>query len=203
MIQRRSIFAAVIAVVFGVLAGGVVVVAAPHDVPASVSGPLVASPDASASPIPTPSLTATPTPTPSATPKPKPKPSATSEPPAEAAPPPPPPATCTDNMLTCVNIARKAEGKAPLSANSALNATAQECAERMASSGEMTHTSGPTAGFSTWGENIAVGYGSVSSVFNAWMNSNGHRINILNSAYSQMGIGYVAKGNWWCQQFGG
>jgi len=52
------------------------------------------------------------------------------------------------------------------------------------------------------GENIAYGYGSQVAVFNAWMNSQGHRANILNSHYRYMGLGYVSSGNWWCQQFG-
>jgi uncharacterized protein YkwD len=105
-------------------------------------------------------------------------------------------------VLTCVNIARTSRGLSALRANSTLTASAQSCAERMAASGNMTHSSGPPSGFSTWGENIAVGYPSASSVFEAWMGSDGHRANILNPSYTQMGMGYVAGGYWWCQQFG-
>jgi uncharacterized protein YkwD len=66
----------------------------------------------------------------------------------------------------------------------------------------MTHSSYP-GGWSYWGENIAMGFGSSASVFNAWMASPGHRANILKAAYTQMGIGRVSAGGWWCQQFGG
>ena len=109
--------------------------------------------------------------------------------------------TCTSDVLTCVNQIRAYYGIGGLSSNGTLNSASQACADRMASSGSMTHSS-PTPGFGRWGENIAYGYGSQVSVFNAWMNSAGHRANILKAGYTSMGLGY-ASGNWWCQQFGG
>ncbi|HEU0206215.1 MAG TPA: CAP domain-containing protein [Pseudolysinimonas sp.] len=109
---------------------------------------------------------------------------------------------CASDVLTCVNQIRSYYGLHPLSANGSLNTTAQACADRMASSGQMTHSAYP-GGWSTWGENIAEGYGSPVAVFNAWMASPGHRANILRATFTQMGIGHVAAGNWWCQQFGG
>ena len=51
------------------------------------------------------------------------------------------------------------------------------------------------------GENIAKGYRSPQDVVNGWMNSSGHRANILNSSYTQIGVGYVADGNYWTQMF--
>ena len=51
------------------------------------------------------------------------------------------------------------------------------------------------------GENIAKGQTSPQAVVNAWMNSSGHRANILNSSYTHIGIGYVASGNYWTQMF--
>ena len=51
------------------------------------------------------------------------------------------------------------------------------------------------------GENIAYGYSTPQAVVNAWMNSSGHRANILNSSYKQIGVGYVAKGNYCTQMF--
>ena len=51
------------------------------------------------------------------------------------------------------------------------------------------------------GENIACGYKTPQSVVDGWMNSSGHRANILNSSYTQIGVGYVAKGNYWTQMF--
>ncbi len=52
------------------------------------------------------------------------------------------------------------------------------------------------------GENIAKGQKTAEAVFNAWMNSEGHRANILSSNFTQMGIG-VTDGStkYWCQMF--
>ncbi len=36
---------------------------------------------------------------------------------------------------------------------------------------------------------------------NAWMNSSGHRANILNSSYTHIGVGYVSDGHYWTQMF--
>ena len=108
---------------------------------------------------------------------------------------------CASDVLTCVNQIRAFYGLGSLHANASLNAAAQACAERMAASGSMTHSAYP-GGWSSWGENIAEGYASSVSVFNAWMASPGHRANILKASYTQMGIGHVASGAWWCQQFG-
>ena len=51
------------------------------------------------------------------------------------------------------------------------------------------------------GENIAKGYATPQAVVNGWMNSSGHRANILNANYTQIGVGYVASGNYWTQMF--
>ena len=51
------------------------------------------------------------------------------------------------------------------------------------------------------GENIAKGYSTPQAVVNSWMNSSGHRANILNSNYTHIGVGYVAVGNYWTQMF--
>lgn len=110
-------------------------------------------------------------------------------------------ATCSDDVLTCVNEARASNGLAPLTADATLNSASQSCAERLAAEGSLTHSS-PTSGFTTWGENIASGYPSAVDVFAGWMGSDGHRANILSPNYTVMGIGYVASGNYWCQQFG-
>jgi uncharacterized protein YkwD len=109
---------------------------------------------------------------------------------------------CASDVLTCVNQIRAFYGIGPLHSNGTLNTAAQACAERMAASGSMTHSAYP-GGWNSWGENIAEGYGSSVSVFNAWMASPGHRANILDASYTQTGIGHVAAGSWWCEQFGG
>ena len=51
------------------------------------------------------------------------------------------------------------------------------------------------------GENIARGYATPEAVVNGWMNSSGHRANILNSSYTKIGVGYVRNGNYWTQMF--
>ena len=51
------------------------------------------------------------------------------------------------------------------------------------------------------GENIAMGYSSPDAVVTAWMNSAGHRANILSANFTAMGLGYVADGGYWTQWF--
>ena len=51
------------------------------------------------------------------------------------------------------------------------------------------------------GENIAKGQSTPQSVVNSWMNSSGHRANILNPSYTHIGVGYVASGKYWTQMF--
>ena len=55
--------------------------------------------------------------------------------------------------------------------------------------------------FRSAGENIARGYATPQAVVNGWMNSSGHRANILNANYTHIGVGYVAQGNYWTQMF--
>ena len=82
----------------------------------------------------------------------------------------------------------------------------------MRDQGYFSHTS-PTYGapfqmiksfglsFRTVGENIAKGYATPQAVVNGWMNSSGHRANILNASYTQIGVGYVGQGHYWTQMF--
>ena len=55
----------------------------------------------------------------------------------------------------------------------------------------------------TAGENIAYGYSSAESVMNGWMNSAGHKANILKSSYTQIGVGVVENRGtlYWVQLF--
>ncbi len=55
--------------------------------------------------------------------------------------------------------------------------------------------------YKTAGENIARGQATPSAVVNAWMNSSGHRANILNASFTEIGVGYVASGNYWTEMF--
>jgi uncharacterized protein YkwD len=54
-----------------------------------------------------------------------------------------------------------------------------------------------------WGENIARGQDNPAAVMNAWMNSPGHRSNILNSIFTHLGVGVheAGGGPWWVQNF--
>lgn len=114
--------------------------------------------------------------------------------------------------LDLVNEQRAANGLSALTLSSGLSTVAQAKAQDMKNNNYFSHTS-PTYGspfemmktfgitFRTAGENIAMGYATPKAVVNAWMNSPGHRANILNANYTQMGIGYVESGNYWCQMF--
>lgn len=51
------------------------------------------------------------------------------------------------------------------------------------------------------GENIARGYATPQSVVDGWMNSSGHRANILNASFTRIGVGYIAGGHYWTQMF--
>ncbi len=55
--------------------------------------------------------------------------------------------------------------------------------------------------YSSAGENIAKGQRTPKEVMNAWMNSQGHRANILNANYTQIGVGYDSRSNAWVQMF--
>ena len=57
--------------------------------------------------------------------------------------------------------------------------------------------------YRTAGENIAMGYAAPAAVVAGWMNSEGHRANILSSSYTKIGVGYVADGGYWTQWFVG
>ncbi|WP_242664935.1 CAP domain-containing protein, partial [Geobacillus zalihae] len=51
------------------------------------------------------------------------------------------------------------------------------------------------------GENIAKGQRTPQEVVNAWMNSEGHRANILNKNFTHIGVGFEENGYIWTQQF--
>ena len=117
------------------------------------------------------------------------------------------------SLLALVNQARAENGLSALSLNDSLSAVAQKKAEDMKNNNYFSHTS-PTYGspfdmiknagisYRSAGENIAMGQKTAEAVFNAWMNSSGHRANILSSKFTQMGIG-VTDGStrYWSQMF--
>ncbi len=121
-------------------------------------------------------------------------------------------ASYAQQVTNLVNEQRAANGLAPLTLSSDLSRVAQAKSQDMHDNNYFDHNS-PTYGspfdmmkafgisYRSAGENIAMGYATPEAVVNAWMNSPGHRANILNSSYSQIGVGYVADGNYWTQEF--
>ena len=115
-------------------------------------------------------------------------------------------------VIRLVNEIRQQNGLRPLAANWELSRVARYKSQDMRDNGYFSHNS-PTYGtpfqmlsafglsYRTAGENIAKGYASPQAVVNGWMNSSGHRANILNASYTQIGVGYVAQGNYWTQMF--
>lgn len=102
-------------------------------------------------------------------------------------------------IFTLTNQARAVAGVDPLILDDSLNAAAQGHSEYMAQTGDFSHntqsTGSPTdrAGEQV-GENIAAGY-DLLSMFQAWMGSDGHKANILNSTYGRIGIGIALNQN--------
>lgn len=115
-------------------------------------------------------------------------------------------------VVELTNQERSKQGLAPLQIDDNLSKVAREKSRDMAANNYFSHTS-PTYGspfdmmnqfgisYRTAGENIAQGQTSPEQVVNAWMNSPGHRANILNGEYTHIGVGYVENGNHWTQMF--
>ena len=115
-------------------------------------------------------------------------------------------------VVDLVNQIRKNHGLNPLTVNWQLSRVARYKSQDMLDKKYFSHTS-PTYGspfdmikafnisYRTAGENIAMGYTTPSAVVNGWMNSTGHRANILNANFTQIGVGYVANGHYWTQMF--
>ncbi|WP_091493602.1 CAP domain-containing protein [Amphibacillus marinus] len=117
-------------------------------------------------------------------------------------------------VVALTNQERAANGLAALAIDESLSSVAREKSNDMARNGYFSHTS-PTYGspfdmmqqfgvnYRTAGENIAKGQRSPEEVVTAWMNSEGHRANILNPNYTHIGVGFVESGNHWTQLFVG
>lgn len=115
-------------------------------------------------------------------------------------------------VVRLVNEQRAKNGLQPLTMNWELSRVARTKSEDMARNRYFSHTS-PTYGspfdmmrsfgisYRSAGENIAYGQRTPAAVVDAWMNSAGHRENILKSSYTQIGVGYYANGNYWTQMF--
>ncbi|PLR65937.1 SafA/ExsA family spore coat assembly protein [Bacillus sp. UMB0893] len=118
-------------------------------------------------------------------------------------------------VVTLVNQERAKYGLKPLSANWELARVARYKSEDMRDKNYFSHTS-PTYGspfdmmkkfgiqYSYAGENIAAGQTTAKSVVAAWMNSEGHRKNILSANFKEIGVGYAkggSSGHYWTQMF--
>ena len=115
-------------------------------------------------------------------------------------------------VVRLVNEIRVSRGLSPLTHNWELSRVARYKSQDMKNLGYFSHTS-PTYGspfnmmknfgisYKTAGENIAKGYSTPKQVVDAWMNSPGHKANILNSSFTEIGVGYVSGGNYWTQMF--
>lgn len=120
-------------------------------------------------------------------------------------------------VLKLVNEERSKQGLKSLTLSTNLTSIANTKAKDMAVNNYFDHVS-PTYGtpfemlqhfgvsYRSAGENIAAGQKSPQEVMTAWMNSSGHRANILNSSYTELGVGYYKGGSYgteWVQLFTG
>ncbi|MEU7183614.1 MULTISPECIES: CAP domain-containing protein [Streptomyces] len=117
-------------------------------------------------------------------------------------------------VLSLVNQERAQAGCSPVTANHELGGLARQFSDDMARRQFFDHTD--PDGASPWdrarhrgigdlgGENIARGQADARSVMETWMNSPGHRANILNCEYRTLGVGahFGPGGPWWTQEFG-
>ncbi len=118
-------------------------------------------------------------------------------------------------VVRLVNVEREKNGLKPLAENWELSRVARYKSDDMGSKRYFSHTS-PTYGspfdmmrsfgirYTSAGENIAMGQRSAAEVMKGWMNSPGHRKNILNPNFTQIGVGYAVNSSgtpYWTQMF--
>lgn len=117
-----------------------------------------------------------------------------------------------NEVIRLVNEIRRKNGLKELTADWELSRVARFKSQDMKDNQYFSHQS-PVYGtpfemirnfgisYRSAGENIAKGQSTPQTVVNAWMNSSGHRANILNANYTRIGVGYVANGRYWTQMF--
>lgn len=117
-----------------------------------------------------------------------------------------------EEVVRLTNLKRTANGLKALTINWELSRVARYKSQDMHDKSYFSHTS-PTYGspfnmmknfgisYTSAGENIAMGQRTPSEVVEAWWNSEGHRANMLNSTFTQIGVGYVSDGKYWTQMF--
>ncbi|MFG3440198.1 CAP domain-containing protein [Nonomuraea sp. NPDC047897] len=118
-----------------------------------------------------------------------------------------------DAVVKLTNQARASKGCRPLVHDPKLHTAAERHSADMAARGFFDHSSPDgrdpgdrvkASGFapiSTWGENIAMGQRTAAQVVQGWLDSPGHRANIMNCAFTHIGVGHVTKGPYWTQVF--
>ncbi len=120
--------------------------------------------------------------------------------------------TYAEQVVELVNAERAKEGLSPLTIDKTLGSAALVRAKEIQST--FAHTRPNGSSFATAiteaggsyrgaGENIAYGQKSPKAVVTAWMNSAGHRANIMNKSYTKIGVGYLTNSNvpYWVQLF--
>jgi uncharacterized YkwD family protein/spore coat assembly protein SafA len=117
-----------------------------------------------------------------------------------------------NQVISLTNQERAKAGIPGLQTDWELSRVARHKSEEMSNLKYFSHTS-PKYGspfdmmkafgiqYKTAGENIAQGQSSPDSVVKSWMNSPGHRQNILSPNYTHIGVGFSSNGNYWTQQF--
>jgi len=121
-------------------------------------------------------------------------------------------------VLELTNVERQKAGLAPLALSTELSGAAQDYSQVLATTGCFEHTCGAVpnfakraarSGYTGWtalAENIAAGYPTAEAVVSGWMNSPGHRANILSPSYTEIGVGVVNGGGkfgtYWAEEFG-
>jgi uncharacterized protein YkwD len=123
------------------------------------------------------------------------------------------PAEFAQQTLDLVNVARASEGLQPLALHAQLNWASEFHSDWMIQQRDFSHTNWfeeiLNSGFqgSTYGQNIAHFFPTPASVVEAWLNSPGHRANIMKTNFTKMGISCIEDpldhSYWWTQDFGG
>lgn len=115
-------------------------------------------------------------------------------------------------VIELTNVERAKYNLKPLKLSDSLCKSAQEHADDMYTNNYFSHVSQDgrtmsdriekyTSSYGYKGENIALGYSTPEEVVKGWVNSEGHRANLLNKNYTDIGVGY--NNGYWVQNFGG
>ncbi|WP_030200322.1 CAP domain-containing protein [Streptomyces sp. NRRL S-87] len=118
----------------------------------------------------------------------------------------------TAKVVALVNKERAKVGCRALKVNAKLTKAAQNHSKDQAVHHRMSHTGsdGSNPGqritrvgyrWRAYGENVAYGYSTPAKVMNAWMHSPGHKANILNCSFKEIGVGVSGASHYWTQDF--